>query len=31
VLSQVEGDEQGSRRFSLSVDQRLPAAVEEAP
>ena len=31
VLSQVEGDEQGGRRFSLSVDQRLTASVEEAP
>lgn len=31
VLSQVEGDEQGGRRFSLSVDQYLPADVEEGP
>ncbi|WP_168013897.1 PilN domain-containing protein [Halomonas salinarum] len=28
-LSQVEGDGQGDRRFSLSVDQHLPAALEE--
>ncbi|SDF80605.1 type IV pilus assembly protein PilN [Onishia taeanensis] len=31
VLSQVEGDEQGHRRFSLSVEQQVPAAVGEAP
>lgn len=33
VLSQVEGDERGGRRFALSVDQRSPehATVEEAP